>query len=110
MRHEIKSRLLPAEAAALRVRLQAVMQLKKEEVKRLGEPDTLHVLAFNDNGREWLHSMRKSDVRIASRFARVPWHWRDIEFRSALLYTSVFDEKKRREILEREIGGAVYVR
>ena len=90
--------------------LQAMMQLKKEEVKRLGEPDTLHVLAFNDNGREWLHSMRKSDVRIASRFARVPWHWRDIEFRSALLYTSVFDEKKRREILEREIGGAVYVR
>ncbi len=89
--------------------LQAMMQLTKEEVKRLGEPDTLQVLAFNDRGREWLHAMRKQDVKIASRFARVPWHWREIEFRSALLYTSVFEEEKRRAILEREIGGAVYV-
>ena len=90
--------------------LQAMIQLTKAEVKRLGEPDTLQVLAFNDRGREWLHSMRDTDVKIASRFARVPWHWREIEYRSALLYTSVFDEEKRREILQREIGGAVYVR
>lgn len=90
--------------------LQAMMQMKKDEVKRLGEPDSLQVLAFNDRGKEWLHSMRDSDVKIASRFARVPWHWREIEYRSALLYTSVFEEEKRREILLREIGGAVYVR
>jgi hypothetical protein len=49
-------------------------------------------------------------VKIVSRFARVPWHWREIEYRSALLYTSVFEEEQRREILLREIGGAVYVR
>ena len=90
--------------------LQAMLQITKEEVKRLGEPDTLQVLAFNEKGKEWLHSMRKSDVKIASRFARVPWHWRQMEFRSLMLYTSVMDEKKRREIIEREIGGAVYVK
>jgi hypothetical protein len=32
-----------------------------------------------------------------------------MEFRSVLLYTSVFPEEKRREILQREIGGALYV-
>ena len=42
--------------------LQAMMQLKKEEVKRLGEPDFIHVLAFNDVGKQWLHEMRKTDV------------------------------------------------
>lgn len=90
--------------------LQAMMQLTKEEVRRLGEPDFLQVLAFNEKGREWLHSMRKKEVKIASRFARGDFHWREAEFRSSLLYTSVFDEEKRQEILKREIGGAVYVK
>ena len=90
--------------------LQAMIQLKKDEVKRLGEPDCLQVLAFNDTGRQWLHEMRKKEVKVASRFARVDYHWRDLEYRAALLYTSVMNEKKRREVLEREIGGAVYVK
>ena len=90
--------------------LQAMIQLTKAEVQRLGEPECLQVLAFNDTGRKWLHEMRKTEVRIASRFARMDFHWRELEFRSVLLYTSVMDEKKRREILEREIGGAVYVK
>ena len=90
--------------------LAAMIQLTKDEVRRLGEPECLQVLAFNETGRQWLHEMRKQDVRIASRFARVDYHWRELEYRSALLYTSVMDEKKRREVLEREIGGAVYVK
>ena len=90
--------------------LQAMMQMKKEEVKQLPPFDTVQVLAFNETGKQWLHEMRKSDARIVSRFARIPWPWRDIEFRSMLLYTSVFEEEKRREILRQEIGGAVYVK
>ncbi|MBR2793503.1 MAG: nucleotidyltransferase family protein [Solobacterium sp.] len=90
--------------------LQAMIQMRKEEVKRLPAFDTIQVLAFNDAGKAWLHDMRKKEVRIVSRFARIPFPWRDIEFRSALLYTSVFEEEKRREILKREIGGAVYVK
>lgn len=90
--------------------LQAMIQLTKEEVKRLGEPECLQVLAFNDTGKQWLHDMRKKEVRIASRFARMDFHWRELEYRSGLLYTSVMDEKKRREVLEREIGGAIYVK
>ncbi len=92
-----------------RTSLQAMMQMRKEEVRKLPPFDTIQVLAFNEKGREWLHDMRKKDVRIVSRFARIPFPWREIEFRSALLYTSVFEEEKRREILKREIGGAVYV-
>ena len=90
--------------------LQAMMQVRKEEVRRLPKYDTLHVLAFNEKGKSWLHEMRKKEVHIASRFARIPWPWREMEFRSTLLYTSVFEEEKRREILGREIGGALYVK
>ena len=90
--------------------LQALNQVTKYEVSRLPEMDTLRILAFNEKGRQWLHSMRKKDVRIASRFADVPYPWRVMEYRTTLLYTSVMDETKRKEILDKEIGGPVYVR
>lgn len=109
---EFLSRSVNYRYTASRIRrtcLQALLQVKKEEVKKLGEPEFLQILAFNDRGKEWLHSMRKSEVKIASRFARTDYHWRELEYRAALLYTSVFPEEKRREILQREIGGAIYV-
>ena len=90
--------------------LQALNQVTKYEVSRLPEMDTLRILAGNEKGRQWLHSMRKKDVRIASRFADVPYPWRVMEYRTTLLYTSVMDETKRKEILDKEIGGPVYVR
>ena len=72
--------------------------------------DTLRILGFNDNGRQWLHDMRKKDVRVASRFADVPYPWRVIEYRTSLLYTSVLSKEKRKEILDNEIRGAHYVK
>jgi hypothetical protein len=54
--------------------------------------------------------MRKSDVRIASRFASVPYPWRRLEYRTTLMYTSVFPNELRSSLLEQEIGGARYIR
>lgn len=93
-----------------RTALQGMMQLGKEEVKKLPPLDTLRILAFNDTGRAWLHDMRKSGVRIASRFAEVPYPWRKIEYRAALLYTSVFEEAYRERLLKEEIAGPRYVK
>lgn len=90
--------------------LQAVNQVTKEEVKRLPKMDALRILGFNDNGRQWLHDLRKKDVRVASRFADVPYPWRVIEYRTSLLYTSVLSKEKRKEILDNEIRGAHYVK
>ena len=85
-------------------------QVTKEEVRKLPELDTLRVLAFNDTGRQWLKEMRKKDVRAASTFTDVPYPWRQIEYRTALLYASVFPEEKRNEILREELAGAQYIR
>lgn len=90
--------------------LQALNQVTKYEVSRLPAMDTLRILAFNDTGRRWLHEMRGGNVRVASRFADVPYPWRALEYRTTLLYTSVMAEEKRRRILEHEIGGAMYIR
>ena len=90
--------------------LQALNQITKQEVSRLPEADTLHVLAFSENGRRWLHDMRKTDVRIASKFSDIPYPWRQMEYRTTLLYTSLFTEEERRRILSAEIKGADYIR
>lgn len=90
--------------------LSAMMQLSKEEVQNLPPLDTLRVLAFNDTGRKWLHEQRKKDVHIASKFAEVPYAWRQMEYRSTLLYTSVMSEKERKRLLDLEIRGAHYIR
>lgn len=90
--------------------LQIIMQNTKEEVMRLPKLDTLRILAFNDVGRHWLHNMRKEDVKIASKFSDVPYPWREMEYKSTLLYTSCMSEEKRKHLLDQEIKGAHYVK
>ena len=90
--------------------LQAACHITKHEVSRLPEMDTLHVLAFNEKGREWLHDMRKTGVRVASKFSDIPYPWRQMEYRTTLLYASLFPEAEHRRILDEEIRGAQYIR
>lgn len=89
--------------------LSAMMQLTKKEVNDLPPLNTLRILAFNDTGRQWLHEQRKKDIKIASKFADVPYAWRQIEYKSTLLYTSVLSEKERKRLLDLEIRGAHYI-
>lgn len=90
--------------------LQAMNQFTKQEAASLPKYDCLRILAFNDNGRSWLAEQRKKETRIASRFADVPYPWRQTEYRTTLLYTSVMPEEERQRILDLEIKGAHYVR
>ncbi len=90
--------------------LQSMSQVSKQEVRKLPKLDTLRILGFNENGRQWLHDMRKKDVHIASRFANVPYPYRELEYRTTLLYTSVMNQEDRTRILENEIGGAKFVK
>lgn len=91
--------------------LHIMNQLTKEEVRGLSEPDFIRVLAFNDTGREWLHACRKKEnMHICSKFSTVPYLWRSIEYRTTLLYTSVMKEEQRKDVLQKEIQGAMYVR
>ena len=84
--------------------------VSKEDVKKLPPLDTLRILAFNDKGREYLHNMRKKEVAIASRFAKVPLPYREMEYKTTLFYSSIFAEEKRKELLSKEVGGALYIK
>ena len=93
-----------------RTLLQVANQITKEDVKKLPPLDTLRILAFNDKGREYLHNMRKKEVAIASRFAKVPLPYREMEYKTTLFYSSIFAEEKRKELLSKEVGGALYIK
>lgn len=54
--------------------------------------------------------MRKKDIHIASRFATVPSPYREMEYKTTLFYSSIFDEEKRQDLLSKEIGGALYIK
>ena len=92
-----------------RTMLQAMNQITKQEVRKLPAMQAIRVLAFNNTGRQWLHSIRKQDIHTASRFANVPYPYRTMEYKSTLLYTSVMDFERRKLLLEKEIGGAQYI-
>ncbi|NCB33517.1 MAG: hypothetical protein EOM64_06500 [Erysipelotrichia bacterium] len=87
--------------------LSAMNQFTKKEAEHLPQIDCLRVLACSSTGRKYLHDMRKNEsVRFASRFAAVPYPWRQLEYRTTLMYSSVFPSDQRQILLEREIGGA----
>lgn len=89
--------------------LSALLQVSKEEIKAAADTDTLRILAFNDKGRAWLKEMKEREVRIASRFSEIPEVRRELEYRAALLYSSVMNEEERQRLLKEEIKGARYI-
>lgn len=90
--------------------LHAMNQITKEEVRRLPDHQAVRVLAFNETGRQYLREMRESETRFACRFADMPRPWRLMEYRTTLLYSSVFPEEKRKHLIQEEITGARYIR
>jgi hypothetical protein len=68
------------------------------------------VLAFNDTGRRYLKELKEKEIHFASKFAQVNEKQREMEYRSTLVYASVFDENERKRLLEEEIKGARYIR
>ena len=98
------------ESRIRRTCIHIMTQTSREEAEQLKNPEVLRVLAFNETGRAWLHEAKKREIRIASRYAEIPKPFRSQEYRSTLLYTSVMEEERRREILQKEIEGARYIR
>ncbi|MBR2825426.1 MAG: nucleotidyltransferase family protein [Solobacterium sp.] len=90
--------------------LQMLLQLSKEEVQKLPTLDSPRILAFDEIGRSYLHQLKKQEVSYSSRFAKLAYPYRTMEYRSTLLYTSIFEESLRQEILDLEIGGALYIK
>ena len=89
--------------------LQALNQITKEEVSRLPEYNAVRVLAFNETGRAYLREMKESQTKFACRFADISRPWRLMEYKTTMLYASVFPEEERKHLLHEEVTGARFV-
>ncbi|SJZ84601.1 nucleotidyltransferase [Anaerorhabdus furcosa] len=90
--------------------IQLLNRVTKEEVKKLPPLDTIRILAFNEQGREFLKHLSTLEVKVASKFAQIPAPYRKLEFRTTLLYTSMMNEEHRNQIIKKEIGGPQYIK
>ena len=87
--------------------LQLLCQIHWDEIRALPPLTTLRPLAFNSTGQQVLRQLRARHVPVASRFAAVPRPYRELEYRSTLLYTSLMPEQDRQALLKKEIGGPI---
>ncbi|MEG0177457.1 tRNA(Met) cytidine acetate ligase [Anaerorhabdus sp.] len=90
--------------------IQLLNHVTKEEVKNLPPINSLRILAFNDNGRQYLRFLTDKEINVASKFGQIPEKYRKLEFRTTLLYTSLMSEEHRQSIIKKEIGGPQYIK
>lgn len=84
-------------------------QTTKAEINRLSPLNYIRTLAFNDIGKQYLSSLRKSDILIASRFNQIPKDYRELTYRSCSVYGIPLSVKQRKEIMEAELQAPIYL-
>ena len=90
-----------------RTLIQLLNQVTKSEVEKLKPLNTIRVLAMNKKGRNYIKTLK--DVNIASRFSKVQDGYRQLEYKAALSYSNVLNNKNRQDLINKEIGGSIYL-
>lgn len=88
-----------------RICIHILTQTSKAEMASLPSIDTLRPLAFNEVGQAYLKHLKKTEVKVASRFAQLPKKLRDMEYRATILYTMNMDHSHALALLKQEIQG-----
>lgn len=89
--------------------LHLLNHITKQDAALLEPLDTLRVLAMNQTGQKYLKELKKKEVKIASRFAQVPYHLREMELKTTRLYASLMEKEDYQRLVEKEIGGAMRI-
>ena len=89
--------------------LHLLNHITKQDAAQLEPLDTIRVLAMNETGQKYLKELKKKEVKIASRFAQVPYHLREMELKTTRLYASLMDKDNYQKLIEKEIGGAMRI-
>ncbi len=76
-------------------------QMERVKIKKIPPIDFIQVLGFNETGREYLKELKKQEVKVASRFNQIPKPYRELQYRSDVLYSMFFPDQN--EFLKRAI-------
>ncbi len=87
-----------------RILLHIACHIRKKDVEALPEADHIRVLGFDQKGRELLKRIKK-DVNIVTQFKNIPDPYKQIEWKTNLLYASLL--KDPNTYIKRELQGPV---
>lgn len=87
-----------------RILLQIINQIKKEDVINLKQLNYIRVLGFNDKGQSLLKQL-KNDVNIVTQFKNIPEEYKEIEWKTSLVYYSLFENSN--EYIKQELKGPI---
>lgn len=84
---------------------QILVNNQKESMKKLPAYDIVRVLGFNEAGRQYLKHLQQQGIRMANHYTANIKPYRDLEYRAAVIYGSLFDQSHQEYINRSEISG-----
>lgn len=93
-----------------RTLLHMIHQTTKDTINTLPEMDTIRVLAYNENGKQYLKQLKKQDVKIASRFNQIPEPYRSMELKAAHVYAHPLEIEKQKECIQKEVQSPIFIK
>lgn len=84
-------------------------QTTKMEINNLFNLNHIRILGFNEKGKIYLSTLRKTDTQIASCFKQIPKNYRAIELRACNAYAYPLLPKERKAALQKEMQPPIYL-
>lgn len=92
-----------------RILLHIALQIKKDDVSNLDNPNYVRVLGFNSKGQKLLKELTSDEnKKIITQFKNIPSNYKDIEWKASLLYSSLTNNPD--EYLKKELKGPIIIK
>lgn len=89
-----------------RILLQIVCNITKQEATSLPQNNYIRVLGFNNKGQELIKSL-KEEVNIVTQFKNIPEPYKNIEWKTSLVYANV--QKSPTDYIKQELKGPIII-
>lgn len=85
-------------------------QTTKQQANEIPILTHLRVLAYNENGKQYLKQLSKEEgLIIASKFSQIPQPYRDMELKATSVYAYPLQGEQHDEMLKSELQKPIYV-
>ncbi|MFV0380292.1 MAG: nucleotidyltransferase family protein [Anaerorhabdus sp.] len=88
--------------------IQLINNIEKKDVDSFPSIFPLRPLAINDNGKHYLKLLKEKEISVAGKFSHLPEKYREIEYKTTLVYSLFMNKQEKEDLLKKERGGTLY--
>ena len=96
-------------ASIQRTLVHLINQTYKEDADSLPSLNHVRILAFNQKGKKYLHSL-KEELVIASKFNQIPSPFKEMELKATQVYAYPLPISKQKEMVASELQPPMYIK